>query len=744
MVTIKDVAKLAGVSHGTVSNVINGTKQVSLEKIKKVEAAMQELGYNPNANARDLKKTNSMQIDLILPNILSGDFSRIYATVFDLAYNKGYMVNLYVTNEDADLETKLLERSLMFKKDGVLLITCQPNNTELFQKLIKDGLKIVFVKRLVKGLENYGITIDVRTVVREVIESYILQKKEQNAVILGPMEYSYEEQCYRGYVDACSHTKTRVQDRLIISTNFDKESAFKEAVKVLSYKEKVDTILVSNTMFEEAVAQAMVTMDIPEDECPEVIVLTSLSWTGKRKNNFLYVGMPFGRIAQCAFFSLFKQMKNEEDNEPRVIKVKSNYKEQLWKNEKIKCNAYGEKKTLNVLLTADAISNNLSNFTPQFEKVWNCKVNIVIKDYFDMYTTIQEQGAQFDIIGLDIPWLPEFAQQGKIICLDNMFEGLEDIGKGYPKEVFEKFCKWDKHIYGLPLTCSSQLLFYRKDFFDDIRVKRLFYQQHKRELTVPRNWEEFNEVARFFTRRYNKSSPTQYGTTLGAKKYSGAVCEYLPRFWGGGGEIFENGKFALAGEAAHRAMYNYLESFQYANPDAAEYWWEEQSREFRKGQSAMMIMFGDNAATVTERTKSEIIGKIGFDFLPGRKSVAGGWTVSITEYSNNKKLAFEFLKWLSDEERAKTNTVMGGFVPHNSVLEDLEIAHVYPWLHKTMLASSYSKDRKMPQKKDGSYFNEGLFEEIVGGAVHDVIIGRLSVEEALSIANAQLNKELNL
>jgi hypothetical protein len=50
----------------------------------------------------------------------------------------------------------------------------------------------------------------------------------------------------------------------------------------------------------------------------------------------------------------------------------------------------------------------------------------------------------------------------------------------------------------------------------------------------------------------------------------------------------------------------------------------------------------------------------------------------------------------------------------------------------------------MPQKKDGSYFNEGLFEEIVGGAVHDVIIGRLSVEEALSIANAQLNKELNL
>ncbi|MBQ4066348.1 MAG: LacI family DNA-binding transcriptional regulator [Clostridia bacterium] len=47
MPTIKDVAKIAGVSHSTVSNVLNGTKPVSPDKVKRIESAMAELGYHP-------------------------------------------------------------------------------------------------------------------------------------------------------------------------------------------------------------------------------------------------------------------------------------------------------------------------------------------------------------------------------------------------------------------------------------------------------------------------------------------------------------------------------------------------------------------------------------------------------------------------------------------------------------------------------------------------------------------------
>ena len=67
MATIKDVAKLAGVSLGTVSNVLNG-KTNNEELIEKVEKAVRELSYRPDAMARSLKNTNSNLIGLVLPN----------------------------------------------------------------------------------------------------------------------------------------------------------------------------------------------------------------------------------------------------------------------------------------------------------------------------------------------------------------------------------------------------------------------------------------------------------------------------------------------------------------------------------------------------------------------------------------------------------------------------------------------------------------------------------------------------
>lgn len=67
MPTIKDIAKEAGVSHGTVSNVLNKTGKVSAEKIQLVEEAARRLGYKINTQARQLRGGSSKVICLILP-----------------------------------------------------------------------------------------------------------------------------------------------------------------------------------------------------------------------------------------------------------------------------------------------------------------------------------------------------------------------------------------------------------------------------------------------------------------------------------------------------------------------------------------------------------------------------------------------------------------------------------------------------------------------------------------------------
>ena len=71
MPTIKDIAKRAGVSHGTVSNVLNRRGNVSAEKIKLVEQAAKELGYQINSQASQLRSGTSRHICVIVPRIRS-------------------------------------------------------------------------------------------------------------------------------------------------------------------------------------------------------------------------------------------------------------------------------------------------------------------------------------------------------------------------------------------------------------------------------------------------------------------------------------------------------------------------------------------------------------------------------------------------------------------------------------------------------------------------------------------------
>ena len=81
MPTMKDIAKEAGVSHGTVSNVLNKTGKVSIEKIKLVEAAAKKLGYVPNAQAQLLRQGNATVIALIVPSLREDLYMDLYTSL---------------------------------------------------------------------------------------------------------------------------------------------------------------------------------------------------------------------------------------------------------------------------------------------------------------------------------------------------------------------------------------------------------------------------------------------------------------------------------------------------------------------------------------------------------------------------------------------------------------------------------------------------------------------------------------
>ena len=94
MATIKDVARLAGVSIATVSNYLNNTKQVSKESAQKIQNAVDELHYTLNQNARSLKSRQNTDIGVILPSLNDPYYVQLFQGIKSYFQPAEYYINL--------------------------------------------------------------------------------------------------------------------------------------------------------------------------------------------------------------------------------------------------------------------------------------------------------------------------------------------------------------------------------------------------------------------------------------------------------------------------------------------------------------------------------------------------------------------------------------------------------------------------------------------------------------------------
>lgn len=128
--TIKDVAAVAGVSYGTVSRVLNDRPGVNAQTREKVLHAMKQLGYQPNAIARNLVRQKSNSIALVVPDISSPFFGNLTLAVNERAIDAGYNVMLYNSNFDLKLEKRILRFIREQRVDGLIIKPTKENSSQ--------------------------------------------------------------------------------------------------------------------------------------------------------------------------------------------------------------------------------------------------------------------------------------------------------------------------------------------------------------------------------------------------------------------------------------------------------------------------------------------------------------------------------------------------------------------------------------------------------------------------------------
>lgn len=124
--TMKDVAREAGVSLGTVSKVINGIP-VGDEYRKKVEQAIKMLDYHINAYAKGLKNNRTYTVAVILPNLLNPFFSMVAHYINRALVKQGYRMLLCDTDYDYTKEQEMVQMAEQNKVDGIIALTYNPD-----------------------------------------------------------------------------------------------------------------------------------------------------------------------------------------------------------------------------------------------------------------------------------------------------------------------------------------------------------------------------------------------------------------------------------------------------------------------------------------------------------------------------------------------------------------------------------------------------------------------------------------
>ena len=266
-VTLHDVADLAGVSHQTVSRVVNKNKSVRPGTRERVEAAILELGYRPNAIARSMVQGNTHTLGCISPNLTDPVFTRIIESAQAEARRLGYFI-LIGSASSVDEVQPLLDELLYRCVDGLIVLNARDDERyKLLEPVIRNNSPMVFVK-------NSAVDESVSSVRCDDIQGGYLATRhllelghKQIAIIIGPQN----EQCTRerlsGYKQALDEAGLDANDSLIIQGNWTSESGFEAAAELMKYPDRFSAIFAQN---DRMAAGAMHTLRdsgyrIPED-----------------------------------------------------------------------------------------------------------------------------------------------------------------------------------------------------------------------------------------------------------------------------------------------------------------------------------------------------------------------------------------------------------------------------------------------------------------------------------------------
>lgn len=277
MATIKDVAKRAGVSISTVSNVINGSQYVSGELTKKVQSAISELHYRVDVTARNMKIRSTKIIGVIVSSFNIIFVPQVMNGIQKFASEHGYQILFYSSDFSFEKEKRCVSLLLDHKVDGIIMNSVASyQEKEYFQELagLTVSHKKVFVVSLERNLSKYGIySVHVNNFLGgKIAAEYLIERGCSHiAVISGPKFHDVVYDRLVGYRSALEKASLAYDSSLIEYGDYTTFSGYLAMKRIIMNGIQFDGVFSCNDQMAIGVLKALKESRIHSPEQVKII-----------------------------------------------------------------------------------------------------------------------------------------------------------------------------------------------------------------------------------------------------------------------------------------------------------------------------------------------------------------------------------------------------------------------------------------------------------------------------------------
>jgi len=308
----------------------------------------------------------------------------------------------------------------------------------------------------------------------------------------------------------------------------------------------------------------------------------------------------------------------------------------------------------------------------------------------------------WDIAFISTDWLAMAHELDSLLNLSPYIKGNppEDYPDGWTASML-RLQQFDDVVLGLPYHDGPEVLIYRKDLFDSPKEQATYKAKYGQTLELPKTWQDFHQIARFFTRPHQNL----YGTVFAAYPDGhNTVYDFFLQLWTHGGNLFDaDGKVQITTPQATQALEFYraiLNDASAIHPDARDMDSVKSGFAFAEGQIAMMINWFGFAAMCETIPESTVKGHVMIGNIPHAEdgntaSLSAYWTLSIAQGSPHQDLAYRFLRFCSSQSMDKLLTLEGGIGCRKSTWLDSEVNDVIPFY--SQLEHLHKNARELPR-----------------------------------------------